>query len=81
MSGFAERLGNRYVYSKKVNPALIAVDPIDEAAIRKELRSVFESTNRHDCRVEILMRDVMTLAGNRQNAIRWVELAREEGGR
>jgi hypothetical protein len=77
----AEFLGDSYVYCKKVNPSLIATPEIDEQAIRNELRSVFDSTKRHGCKVEVLMRDVMTLACKPDNAIRWVEIAREEAQR
>jgi hypothetical protein len=77
----AEQLSDKYVYCKKVNPALISTAAIDEGAIRKELRKAFDSAKRYDCRVEVLMRDVMTLACNPQNAVRWVQLAREEAER
>ncbi len=74
----SEYLGKKYVYCKKVNPSLIATASIDENAVRDELRKTFESTRKNDCRVEVLMRDVMTLGGNPQNAARWVQIAREE---
>lgn len=77
----AENLGDRYVYCKKVNPSLLATPTIDENAIRKELRTTFDNTKRHNCRVEVLMRDVLTLAGNAGHAARWVEIAREEAER
>ena len=77
----AEYLSDGYVYCKKVNPALIATATVDEDAVRKELRSVFDSTRRHGCHVEVLMRDVMTLSCNPRNAVRWVQIAREEADR
>jgi hypothetical protein len=77
----AEHLGKDYVFCKKVNPARIATATIEENEIRKELRILFDQAKRHDCRVEVLMRDVMTLSGNPRNATRWVEIAREEADR
>ena len=77
----AEHLGADYVYCKKVNPARIATATIDEESIRKELRTTFEAAKRHDCRVEVLMRDVLTVACNRANPVRWVQIAREEAER
>ena len=74
----AENLGREYVYCKKVTPSCIAVPRIDENAIINELEPVFRCTKKHLCRTEVLMRDVMTLSGNPHNAIRWVEIAREE---
>ena len=58
----AEHLSGDYVYCKKVNPALIAISNVDEDAVRKELREVFNATKKHRCPTEVLMRDVMTLA-------------------
>jgi hypothetical protein len=66
------------ISSAKVNPADIAGAAIDEERIRKELRDTLRATSRHQCRVEILMRDVMTWSGNPQNIIRWTQVAREE---
>jgi hypothetical protein len=77
----AEHLGADYVYCKKVNPACIATTPIDEAAIRAELRTAFNAAKRHNCRMEVLMRDVLTVACNPENPARWVRLAREEAER
>jgi len=74
----AENLGADYVYCKKANPARIAAAAIDEDAIRAELRKVFDAVKRHDCRTEVLMRDVLTVACNPQNLVRWVQIAREE---
>jgi hypothetical protein len=77
----AEKLGRNYIYSRKVNPAEIAEPVIDEAQIRQGLRDTFEATSRNNCRVEVLMRDVMTLGGNPENIIRWTQIAREEAER
>jgi hypothetical protein len=79
--GMAEKIGRNYIYSRKVNPAEIAPPVIDEAQLRQGLRDTFASTSKNNCRVEILMRDVMTLGGNPQNIIRWTQIAREESER
>ncbi len=78
VDAMAERLGSDFVYTRKVNPADIAQPTIDEERIRKGLRGTLKATSQHHCRVEILMRDVLTLSGNPQNIIRWTEIAREE---
>jgi len=77
----AERLGSDYVYTRKVNPADIAQPTIDEERIREGLRSTLRATSRNRCRVEILMRDVLTLSKNPANIIRWTRIAREEAER
>lgn len=74
----AERIGKDYIYSRKVNPADIAIPVIDEDYIRKELRETLKAVYKYNCRAEFLMRDIRTLACNPYNAIRWTEIAREE---
>ncbi len=81
VAAMAEKISKDYVYTRKVNPAEIAGSTIDEVAIRKGLRDTLKATTRHRCRVEILMRDVLTLSGNPQNIIRWTKIAREESER
>jgi hypothetical protein len=74
----AERLGPNYVYSRKPNPAYIARPVIDEGVIREELRETLEAAKRHDCRLELIMKDNHTIGKNPRNPVRWVEIAREE---
>ncbi len=71
----AEALGSNYVYSRKPNPTLISTEHFDEDAIREDLRRTL--TVAKNCNVEIVMKDVHTLAGEPERMARWVELARE----
>jgi len=71
----AEALGSDYIYSRKPNPTLISIDYFDEDLIRKDLRNTL--TIAKDCNVEIVMKDVHTLAGEPQRMARWVAIARE----
>jgi len=77
----AEQIGKEYVYCWKMNPACIAVEKMDEEGIRSLARDVFTIASEHNCPTEVLMRDVRTLAGMKQNAIRWVAIMREEAKR
>ena len=76
MAGLLE---DKYVLSWKPNPADLARPAIDEPALRKQLRRSLEITR--GCRVEIIMKDNHTLGGNPQNAVRWVQIARQEAER
>lgn len=76
LKDMAEKLGNRYIYSMKPNPAYLAVSNIDEELIRKELREAMKLTK--DCRVEVIMKDNNTIGKNPENVIRWCKIAREE---
>jgi hypothetical protein len=75
----ARLLEDRYVLSLKPNPADLARPLLDEPAIRKQLRRSMEIAR--GCRVEIIMKDNHTLGGNPQNAVRWVQIAKQEAER
>ena len=72
----AEKLGDRYVYSMKPNPADLAMPTFNEARIREKLRESLHIAR--NCRVEILMKDNHTIGNDPQRAIRWVQIARQE---
>ena len=74
----AEKLGDRYIFSMKPNPAYLAVTSIDEDSIRADLREFVRLTR--DCRVEIIMKDNHTIGRNPQNVINWSRIAKEEAG-
>jgi hypothetical protein len=80
VGAMAEKIGTNYIYSRKVNPVEVALPVIDEPQIRQGLRDTFSATSKNSSRVEVLMRDVMTLGGNPENIIRWTQIAREESG-
>jgi len=71
----AAHLGNKYIYSRKPNPTLISTDTFDETAIRADLRKTLRTAR--GCHVELIMKDVHTVAHQPQRLARWVQLARE----
>lgn len=75
----AETLGRDYVFSRKPNPTLISTGRFDEEAIRADLRGTLRAARA--CNLEIIMKDVHTLARQPGRMVRWVELAREEAAR
>jgi len=74
----AEIMGRNYVYCRKINPAYMATPLMDEESARTELRNTFRATKKHCCPVEVMLRDVMTLSWNPENAINWTRIARKE---
>jgi hypothetical protein len=72
----AAALEDRYVFSWKPSPAPLASPRLDERTVRAALRETLDATR--GCRLEIIMKDNHTLGGNPHNAVRWVEIAREE---
>jgi hypothetical protein len=74
----AGQLGDRYIFSMKPNPAVLAMEGFDEERIRLDLRA--ELQNLRGCRVEIIMKDNHTIRNDPNRVVRWVQIAREEAG-
>lgn len=75
-SAMSEHLGGEYVMSLKPSPMPLSQRPMDEDTARAELRRDLEITRENI--VELVMKDTHTLGGGPENAIRWVQIAREE---
>lgn len=73
----AEALGKNYVFSWKPRPADLAVPKINREMISDYIKETVTATRKNNCRLEIIMKDMHTLANNPQNAIDWVQLARK----
>lgn len=77
-SKMAEQLGARYIFSRKLHPAKLAMAKMDEASVRMELRNALRAATANHCVIELLMKDNNTLGDNPQNVIDWCRIAREE---
>jgi len=71
----AQRLGKKYVFSRKPNPSQICVS-FDEKAIRDDLRTTLAIAG-HGV-LEIIMKDTHTVEHKPERITRWVEIALEE---
>jgi hypothetical protein len=76
--GMAEKLGGRYIFSMKPNPAYLAMDSFDEDAIRADLREAIHTCRAQGCHMEVIMKDCHTIRNDPRRAVRWVQIAREE---
>lgn len=72
----AGMLEDRYVYSRKPAPSLLAVPRADADAIRADIRATLDVTR--GCVVELIMKDNHTLGRNPDNLVQWVRIVREE---
>ncbi|GEA19189.1 hypothetical protein [Moorella sp. E306M] len=72
----AEKLEDKYIFSWKPHPSVLATPNIDEEQIRQDIRRVLKITR--NCRLEIIMKDNHTLGKNPENVIKWCRIAREE---
>ncbi len=71
----AEALGDRYVFSWKPNPAMLA-DRFDPDHVRTYLRGALDRTR--GCRLEIVLKDTFTVQGDARRFVEWTRIAREE---
>lgn len=71
----AEALADRYVYSWKPNPAML-VGRFDPERIRKYLRRTLDAAA--GCRLEIILKDTITLDNEPRRVEKWLAILREE---
>lgn len=74
-----EELGDKYVYSHKPNPAILAEEVWSPELARKRFREVLEKTR--GCRVEIILKDISTVRYEPQRLWEWTNIATEEAER
>lgn len=72
----AENLEDRYIYSWKPHPGVLATPDIDENEIRRQISETLQLTR--GCHLEMIMKDNHTIGNNPQNVIKWCQIAREE---
>jgi hypothetical protein len=70
----AEILGNKYVYSRKPTPAHLSGPRPNWDLVEKDLKDTRAAAK--DCNLEILFRDVYTIAGDRPRLRKWVDMAK-----
>ena len=68
----AERLGGRYVYSRKPNPANVALRT-DPEVIRKETEKTVRLCQKYGCPVEFVLKDISTVSHHPENLIVWAQ--------
>jgi hypothetical protein len=75
----AEYLEDKYIFSMKPNPAVLAMPEINLESIRNSLREAFNMTK--GCIVEVIMKDNHTIGERPENLVEWCRIAREEADR
>jgi hypothetical protein len=70
-----EYLGKEYVFSGKTNPAYLSVNNVDWDLIVKELKQIKDAAK--NCNLELLIRDLYTISGERKRLKKWVELTKK----
>ena len=71
-----DNLGKQYIASVKLKPTPLAESRMNTAVVRADCRSAAQQTRGGIC--EFIMKDNHTLGGCADNAVRWVQIMREE---
>ncbi len=74
----AGQLGGNYIFSSKPNPTHLAEPVLRQEEARAEIRKVLEAGRKHDCVIELIMKDNHTIGNNPENVVQWCAMAREE---
>jgi hypothetical protein len=77
----AERIGKDFVFSRKPNPAFLAVDTFDPEMVEKDLKQTLDACKRHGCPVELILKDISTVRYDPQRLWQWVDIAMKLVGR
>ena len=72
----AAQLGPDYVFCCKPHPAAVATDRMDEAEITRKLVETLTILKQHNCRAEVMLKDLHTVQHEPQRLTRWVELVK-----
>jgi hypothetical protein len=74
----AEKLGPKYIFTRKANPVPVCVE-FSEPAVRRDLRATLDLPIQGP--LEIILKDTHTVQNEPWRIGRWVEIAREEVAR
>jgi len=67
----APKLGGKYVYARKLNPAHVATG-FDADIVRAETKATIELCLKYGCPYEFVLKDISTVSYKPQNLIAWV---------
>ena len=73
----AAEIGSDYVYSRKPNPALLAWPEFNPGEVRTHLQTTVDVCARHGCPLELILKDVSTVAYQPQRLWQWADIAME----
>ncbi len=72
----AEQMGGNYVFSRKPNPAHVAIST-DPDVIRKETEETVKACIKYGCPCEFVLKDISTVSHKSENLIIWAKTVSE----
>ena len=73
----AAETGGGFVYSRKPNPALLAMTRFDGDAVRNEFAATLKVCGEQGCPVEFILKDLSTVSYEPQRLFDWAQIAME----
>ena len=71
----AEAIGPDFVFSRKPNPAMVAMDQWVPEIAEQDFAEVLEATRANGCPVEFTLKDISTCRGDPRRLWEWCEIA------
>jgi hypothetical protein len=71
----AEAIGPDFVFSRKPNPAMVAMDTWIPAIAEQDFVDVLAATRAHGCPVEFTLKDVSTVRNDPRRLWEWCAIA------
>jgi hypothetical protein len=71
----AEAIGPDFVFSRKPNPAMVAMDTWVPAIAEQDFTDVLAATRANGCPVEFTLKDISTCRGDPRRLWEWAEIA------
>jgi hypothetical protein len=72
----AKNIGTDFVFSRKPNPAIMAMDTFVPELAVKDFEEVLAATNEHGCPTEFTLKDITTIRSEPQRLKEWAEIAK-----
>jgi hypothetical protein len=72
----AQGIGRDYVFSRKPNPALLAMDTFSPDVIEKDLGATIAVCKENGCPLEIIMKDISTVRYEPKRLWQWAAIAK-----
>jgi hypothetical protein len=76
----AAEIGRDFVYSRKPNPAFLAVNTFDPEAVRADLLATVKVCGKHHCPLEIILKDISTVRYQPERLDQWAQAAMQVAG-
>jgi hypothetical protein len=76
----AGEIGNTYVYSRKPNPVLVAMEHFNEGKVQEDLTHTLDVCEKNGCPLEFILKDISTVRYEPERLTAWAEIAMQVVG-